>query len=242
MERSRTRLIQGFIVDHVDHDPKGIARRVAQAYGISRQAANRHLDTLVDAGILNQAGQTRAREYMLRRMSAVSREFRVTPVLNADRVWAEHAAPVLAGDRVVVRDACRGIFKELLENVIAHAGASWISFEFATTARQIDLALTDDGMGVFASLAPKLRLPTPRDAAEEIARRARDRSTDPPAARLTVLARSTDGFWLSSAGVTCEFDAASDEWSVREDGRIRTGTLVACRLQRTPSRDAPHRS
>lgn len=236
MERTRTRSIQGFIVDHVDDDPKGIARRVAQAYGISRQAANRHLDALVYAGVLDQAGQTRAREYALRRMLTLSREFRVTPVLNAERVWAEHAAPILTGDRAVVRDTCRGIFKELVENSIAHAGASWISFELATTARQIDLIVTDDGRGIFAVLAEKLRLGTPRDAAEEIARRARVRSMDPPAARLLLLARSAEAFWLSSSGITCEFDAAQELWTVRDDGRVRNGTSVACRLRRTPAR------
>ena len=236
MERTRTRSIQGFIVDHVDDDPKGIARRVAQAYGISRQAANRHLDSLVYAGVLDQAGQTRAREYALRRMSTLSREFRVTPVLNAARVWAEHATPILLGDRAVVIDTCRGTFRELVENAIVHAGASWISFELATTARQIDLIVTDDGRGIFAVLAEKLRLGTPRDAAEELARRARARSMDPPAARLILLARSTEAFWLSSSGITCEFDAAQDLWTVRDDGRVRSGTSVACRLRRTPAR------
>ncbi len=236
MERTRTRSIQGFIVDHVDDDPKGIARRVAQAYGISRQAANRHLDALVQAGVLDQAGQTRAREYVLRRIASLSREFRVTPVLNAERVWAEHAAPLLAGDRPLVRDACRGAFKELLENAIAHAGASWISFELATTARQIDLTITDDGRGLFDALAAKLRLPSPRDAAEELMRRARVRSTDVPAARLLVLARSAEACWLSSSGITCEFDSVSGSWTVRDDGRVRMGTSITLRLRRTAAR------
>jgi hypothetical protein len=238
MERQRTLSIQHFIVDHVDVDPKGIARRVAQAYGISRQAANRHLDALVTAGILDQAGQTRAREYALRRISALSRELRVTPVLNADRVWGEHAAPLLAGDRATIRDACRGAFKELVENAIAHAGAEWINFEFATTARQVDLTVVDDGRGVFVALAEKLRIAAPRDAAEEFVRRARARSMDSSSARLMLLARGSERFVLASSGVTCEFDALEDTWTVREETRVPLGTLVSCTMRRAPSRDA----
>ncbi len=232
VERTRTRSIQGFIIDHVDVDPKGIARRVAQAYGISRQAANRHLDALVETGLLDQAGHTRARAYALRRTSMVSREFRVTPVLDAERVWGEHATPVLAGDRAALRDACRAVFKELLENAITHAGASWITFELATTAREIDLTVADDGRGAFVSLAEKCRVATPREAAEEIARLAGARSMESPAIKLMLLARSTERFALVSSGVVCEFDAARDSWTVREDDAIRTGTLVECRLRR----------
>lgn len=236
MERQRTLSIQHFIVDHVDDDPKGIARRVAQAYGISRQAANRHLDVLVTAGVLDQAGQTRARAYALRRSAALSKEFRVTPVLRADRVWEEHAVPLLAGDRAVVREACRGAFKELVENAIEHAGAQWISFELATTARHIDLTVSDDGRGAFVAWAEKLRVATPRAAAEEVARRARLRSMDSPAARLALLARGAERFSLASSGISCEFDASNDLWIVREEPGTSAGTTVTCRMRRVLSR------
>ncbi|MCI0452440.1 MAG: hypothetical protein L0Z51_08620 [Candidatus Latescibacteria bacterium] len=238
MERHRTRSIHGFILDHVDADPKGIARRVAQAYGISRQAANRHLDALVQTGLLDEAGHTRARAYMLRRTSAFSREFRVTPVLSAVRVWNEHGAPVLAGDRAALREACRGIFKELLDNAVEHAGASWITFELATTAREIDFVVADDGRGAFVSLAEKLRVSTPREAAEEFARLAGARSMESPAIKLMLLARSTERFALLSSGVACEFDAAGDLWSVREAETVRAGTWVTCRLRRVPAGSA----
>jgi DNA-binding transcriptional ArsR family regulator len=87
MTRSQTESIREFILDRVADSPRSVARQVALAYGISRQAANRHLDVLVDAGILDQDGYTRSREYRLRRTSLWNREIRVTPVLNPDRLW-----------------------------------------------------------------------------------------------------------------------------------------------------------
>lgn len=230
-------MIQHYIVDHVDDDPRGIARRVAQAYGISRQAANRHLDALVGAGVLEEAGHTRARAYALRRSSAVSRELRVTPVLNSARVWDDAIAPILAGDRAIVRETCRGIFKELVENTIRHASASWISIELTTSARQIDLAITDDGRGIFGALAERLMVATPRDAAEEFARRAQLRSMESPAARLMLLARGAEAFAIESSGIVCEFEAANDLWVVRESEEARAGTTVSCRLKRVVSRE-----
>lgn len=237
MERSRTRSIQHYIVEHVDDDPRGIARRVAQAYGISRQAANRHLDALVGAGVLEEAGHTRARAYALRRSSAMSRELRVTPVLSSSRVWADVMAPILAGDRAIVRETCRGIFKELVENAIRHAGASWISIELVTSARQIDLTVSDDGRGIFDALAERFMVATARDAAEEFARQAQLRSMDSPAARLMLLARGAEAFAITASGIVCEFEAANDLWIVRESEAVLAGTSVSCRLKRVVSRE-----
>lgn len=239
VERSRTRTIQSFIIDHVDDDPRGIARRVAQAYGISRQAANRHLDSLVDAGVLDQAGQTRARAYALRRMAAVSRELRVTPVLNPGRVWDDHVLPILAGDRAMLRETCRGFFKEVVENAVAHAGASWITFELATTAREVALSIHDDGRGLFVSLGERLRSSTPRAAAETFLEQARERSTDGAGATLILLARGFDAFSIASSSLACGFDGESNSWTMGSSD-VDAGTLVACRLHRTTPRQRAH--
>jgi hypothetical protein len=238
MSRTRTQSIHEFILDRVAIEPRSIARQVAQAYGISRQAANRHLDAMVESGLLEQAGQTRAREYHLRRTSSLSRELRVTPVLNPDRVWDDHVAPILTGDRPGVRDLCRGAFGELVRNAAAHARASWITFTFMATARHIDLAVSDDGRGIFAVLAQRTGAATARDAAEEVARGARARSSDAPASSLVLLARNFEHFTIASSGVVIEFNAENNRWQVHEDGEARAGTAVNLRARRNPEPSA----
>ena len=236
MERSRTRTIQSFIIEHVDDDPRGIARRVAQAYGISRQAANRHLDSLVDAGVLDQAGQTRARAYALRRMATLSRELRVTPVLNPVRLWDDHVMPILAGDRAKLRESCRAFFREAVDNAVAHAGASWITFEVVTNAREVEISVRDDGRGVFETLAAKLVSGSAREAAETFVAQARASSTNGAGATLVVLARDLDHFSMASSEVAVEFDRPSDSWSI-VSADAAPGTRVACRLTRITPRE-----
>jgi DNA-binding transcriptional ArsR family regulator len=232
MSRPQTESIREFILDCVSDHPKSVARQVAQAYGISRQAANRHLDALVDAGVLEQEGATRSREYRLRRMSLLNRELRVTPVLNAERLWDDHIAPVLASDRDSVRDLCRGAFGELIRNVVAHSQAQWITVSFAATARHIDITVGDDGRGIFARLAQRVGLSDPHETAELMSRHANARSADFPATRLLLLARNFDSFVISSAGVSLAFDAAEEAWFLREDEAVSPGTRVALRLRR----------
>jgi hypothetical protein len=144
--------------------------------------------------------------------------------------------PILSGDRAIVRETGKGLFKELVDDAIARGGASWISFEVMTTARQVDVAVRDDARGIFDALMETLPAATARDAATEFVRRANYRSMEWPAARLVLLARSTEGFSIASSGVVCEFDVAQDAWSVRDDETALAETSVSFRLRRVASR------
>jgi DNA-binding transcriptional ArsR family regulator len=232
MSRSQTESIREYILDCVASGPRSVARQVAQAYGISRQAANRHLDALVDAGSIEQAGQTRSKEYRLRHTSLLNREIRVTPVLDPERLWDDHIAPVLAGDRAAVRDLCRGAFGELIRNVIEHARASWINLAFSTTARHIDVTVADDGRGIFSRVAERIGGAGPRETAMLWSRHANARSVDFPGSRLALLARNFESFTISSSGVALSFDAARDAWHV-EDDAAAPGTRIELRLLRS---------
>lgn len=233
MSRSQTESIREFILDCVADGPKSVARQVAQAYGISRQAANRHLDALVDSGVLEQAGATRSKEYRLLRTALLNREIRVTPVLNADRFWDDHMAPVLTHDRVPVRDLCRGAFGEVIRNVIAHAQAQWINVSFEMTARNIEIRVTDDGKGIFSRLAERIGVSAPRDAAALMARHAQQRSSDFPALHLSLLARNFEWFEIASSAVVLSYYAATDSWSIGEVASPANGTRVSMKLCRT---------
>lgn len=242
MGRTRTQTIREFILDLAAVDARGIARRIAEVYGISRQAANRHLDLLVEDGLLEQSGRTRARVYRLRRTSSLSREIRVTPVLDPGRVWEDHIAALVAGDRPAVRDLCRGTFGELVRNAVRHADASWITVAFSCTARDIELAISDDGRGLFSTIAPRLGAASPRDTAETIARLARARSGDSPTARLVLLARNFESFSIRANGFVLAFDGETASWSVEPDGSAAPGTRVALTQLRSPARPVSGRN
>ena len=233
MSRPQTESIRGFILDCVAENPRSVARQVAQAYGISRQAANRHLDALVDEGALEQTGQTRSREYHLRRESLLNREVRVTPVLNPDRLWDDHIAPVLASDPASVRDLCRGAFGEVIRNVIRHAHASWITVKFEMTARHVEILVEDDGGGIFHRLAERTGGADTRATASEMLRHANERSNGFPASRLLLLGRNFEWFAISSAGVSLTYYSATDAWSLANSEAPAVGTRIALRLSRS---------
>lgn len=239
MSRPQTDSIREYILDCVASNPRSVARQVAQAYGISRQAANRHLDALVEAGAIEQTGQTRSREYRLRCTSLLNREIRVTPVLDPERLWDDHMAPVLADDRAPVRDLCHGAFGELVRNVIEHARAGWINVAFRTTARHIDIAVADDGRGIFSRVAERIGGASAKDTAILWSRHANARSVDFPGSRLSLLGRNFESFSIASSGIALSFDATSEEWAVDEDPASKAGTRVSLRLTRSSRPAAP---
>jgi DNA-binding transcriptional ArsR family regulator len=196
MSHSQTESIREFILDCVADGPNSVARQVAEAYGISRQAANRHLDALVEAEILEEEGNTRSKTYRLRRTSLLNREIRVTPVLNPDRLWDDHIAPVLADDQADLRDLCRGVFGELIRNVIQHAGASWITVAFASSGGHFVVGFGEVGGGVFFGLMDRFGVASGREAADLMTRHANARSKDFPASHLVLLARNFESFSL----------------------------------------------
>jgi hypothetical protein len=232
MSRSQTDSIRGFILDCVAESPRSIARQVAEAYGISRQAANRHLDALVEDGVLDQSGLTRSREYHLRRQSLLNREIRVTPVLNPERLWDDHIAPVVARDPAPVRDLCRGAFGEMIRNVIQHAHAGWIKVAFEMTARHIEVSVEDDGRGLFHRVAELTRVPDAKAAAALMLRHATARTPGVPAFQLLLLARSFEWFEVASGGIGLTYFASADTWGIENAASPTAGTRVAMRLCR----------
>jgi len=233
MSRTQTDSIREYILDCVASGPRSVARQVALAYGISRQAANRHLDALVEACVIEQTGHTRSREYRLRCTSLFDREIRVTPVLDPELLWDDHIATVLVDDRAPVRDLCRGAFGELIRNVIEHARAGWINVAFSTTARHIDITVADDGRGIFSRVAERIGGASAKDTAILWSRHANARSVDFPGSRLSLLGRNFESFSISSSGISLSFDATSEEWSVDEDPASKAGTRVSIRLPRS---------
>lgn len=228
--------IHEFIIAAVAQDPAGVARRTCEAYRISRQAVNRHLRALLDAGLLEETGHTRAKTYRLRQTVSIKRQFRLTPALREHRVWRdimhEHVDIVSAN----VRDICQYAFTEVLNNAIDHSGASRITVALSMSAAAITLSVTDDGKGIFSGIAEHLGLDDAREVAFELAKGRLSTAPDGHAGLgLFFATKACDKIEIQSERTTVV--AEPDVWSVRDEGfRIR-GTSVRMRVSRTNDRE-----
>jgi anti-sigma regulatory factor (Ser/Thr protein kinase) len=230
MVRTQTLAIRDFILSHVGSHPRDIARRVAREYGITRQAVNRHLQGLMEAGLVEAHGQTRAREYRLRPLVTSTRRLNVTPVLTEDRMWDACLRPHLEGVPHNVRELCQYAFTELAGNALAHSRATRLVVAVRTTAADVEFGVNDNGIGIFSALSERLGH---SDARESVLELAKGRlTTDPDHHRggsMLLVSRLFDRFELQSGDHTFTFTSPDDRWEIRREPFTIHGTSVRVR-------------
>ncbi|MBL8529540.1 MAG: DUF4325 domain-containing protein [Burkholderiales bacterium] len=153
----------------IDADGRRVGTRLADAVGISRQVANGYLQGLVNDGLVEAKGTTRARAYTLRTQAQVEQPY-PTAGLQEDLVWRELISPVVARFPQNVRDIWHYGTTEMINNAIDHSGAAEVRVTAARNALFTDVTVADRGEGIFAKIQRALGLHDPREAILELAK------------------------------------------------------------------------
>lgn len=206
--------------------------------GVSRQALSIHVRSLVEAGKVVRSGSARGARYMLRDRAppaaAVSRVLR-TGGLDEARVWDELAAGLnlRRALRPNVEAIAHYAFTEMLNNAIEHSEADCCSVRFRLEPAMLSFEIRDPGIGVFHSIASKLRLEGEHAALVELLK---GRTTTMREAHtgegIFFTSRVADRFVLRSHRVQVEWSRAKDDVFV-SNPRLLKGTGVSFAIQRS---------
>jgi anti-sigma regulatory factor (Ser/Thr protein kinase) len=213
------------------------AGALAQAAGVSRQAAHRQLRRAVEEGRLVREGAGRSARYALalRRAEHVFR----CEGLEEDRVLdaMNEALPELAALGPNAREIFEYALSELVDNAVAHSAGTTLRVAIAIGERGVTLEVEDDGVGVFERLRGALGLGTPREALEMLSKgrvtsdRERHRGEE-----LFFVARAVSGFELEANGLCYAFDSERDDAAVSSIEK-KPGTRARVQISRgTPRR------
>ena len=146
------------------------AGEVAEALGITRQTAHRHLRQLVVEGELIVEGAGRSTHYR----SATFHDQRRYPIdgLEEDRVWDEMSGPssVMATIPNRPRAILQYVLTELVNNAIDHSGATEVDISVTRQGSVVELEVVDRGVGVFHHIRDKLDLETELEALQELSK------------------------------------------------------------------------
>jgi len=162
--------IQSFILSQVEAHPADIAKVTAEHFGISRQAANKHLARLVADDQLAAEGSTKSRRYAPKLLLEHSTELKVSKALEEHVVWKERMGPLLEGLPENVISICHYGFTEMLNNVIDHSGSEQVAITVQRTSTQIQIQIVDLGVGIFRKLVDDLGLEDEQHAALELSK------------------------------------------------------------------------
>jgi hypothetical protein len=168
--RERGEDIRKYILEHVDKHSKDITRVTAEHFDITRQAVNKHVRRLIYEKSLTEAGETRQRTYKLAPLLEWQREYQISPELEEHVVWDKDIASVLGEQPENVMDIWHYGFTEMFNNAKDHSGGRNISVRVAKTAISTEIAIADNGIGIFKKIQEALNLPDQRYAVLELAK------------------------------------------------------------------------
>ncbi len=168
--RKRGEKLRSYILEHIDEHPRDIARQVFDAFDISRQAVNKHLQQLVDEKVLIQEGKTRGRIYRLCPLAEHVKVYSGISQLEEHVVWQDDVRPLLGQLPENVLEIWIYGFTEMFNNAIDHSDAAEISVHIKKTATATDVWVIDDGIGIFRKIQAALGLLDERHAVLELAK------------------------------------------------------------------------
>ena len=235
--RERGETVRKYILANVEKHPADIARMTADRFGITRQAVNKHLQKLVGERALKQHGITRNCSYQLAPLAHWRKTFPLAKTLAEDRVWREDVVPSLGQMPRNVLEIWHYGFTEIFNNAIDHSEGSQIAVDFRKTASTTQIAIHDNGVGIFKKIQTALGLIDERHAVLELAKG--KLTTDP--ARHTgegifFASRMFDDFEILSGDIhfSHQFDKKED-WILERD-RFSSGTAVWMKLNNHTAR------
>ena len=235
--RARGAEVRSFILANIERNPGDIAHLVAERFGISRQAANKHLKNLVAEGALLPEGRTRYRRYRLAALSEWRKIYAINPEIEEDLVWSRDVSPSLGSLPRNVMDIWHYCTTEMLNNAIDHSGGKTVYIKVAKTAANTQIALMDDGIGIFRKIQSEMKLDDERHAILELAKG--KLTTDPKGHTgqgIFFTSRLLDSFDILSGGVFFTHAFGQDEDWILERPESTDGTTVFMKLSNHSAR------
>jgi anti-sigma regulatory factor (Ser/Thr protein kinase)/DNA-binding transcriptional ArsR family regulator len=218
--------IRKFITDHVEQHPRDIARMTSERFGITRQAVNRHLTTLIEDEVIEARGKTREREYALK-VHKTSWTLLLAENRDEDQVWRTHVEPDLTGLPENVLRICYYGFAEIFNNAIDHSEGTEVTIIVERSARRISMLVGDNGVGIFEKIRRHLGIDDHRRAVLELFKG--KLTTDPKhhtGQGIFFTSRIFDVFVLSANDYAFGHNFESDDYMFEKKIERERGTIV----------------
>lgn len=219
--------------------------QIAEHLGISRQAVNKHLRTLIAEGTVTKSGSTRSAAY------AHSRSGR--PAAEPETVSREYPLEALAEDRVLssLEDRlqlsrklapaalaiARYSFTKILNNAIDHSRSPRCAVRMEVDSYDFRFRVRDFGIGIFESIRTKFNLADEEVALERLLKGETTTMAERHSGEgIFFISKAADSLQISSHRTSLSFDNRKHDTVVR-DRRMLAGTDVSFTISRRSRRD-----
>ena len=222
----RSSPVRKFIINNLSNHQKDIIRMVVRKFGLSRQAALRHMYILITDGKVTATGRTKDRTYQLKPLDEKSFSFSITPELKEDHIFHEKISPYVDSLAPELKEICEYGFSQIMINVISHSKGKICQVHISRNEGKLSLKIMDDGVGVLSKVTKHFSLENKRHAVLELSKG--KMTTDPShhsGDGLFFVSRLFDRFILESSGLGWKHNLENGKWSVTPVNR-KKGTSV----------------
>lgn len=153
----------------IEADDRNVASRLAEALGVSRQAASARLQKAVSAGLITREGRGAGVRYSLQTTAEVRQSF-PREGLSEERVWQQLLSAVVSDLPENVRDVWHYGLTEMINNAVDHSGSPEVHIAMRRNGLYTQAWVVDDGEGIFIRIQRALDLFDPREAILELAK------------------------------------------------------------------------
>lgn len=160
-------LILSITEDVVKH-PKDLTRYYMETLNISRVGANNYIQQLEKLGWIARSGPSTRPVFSPGYQRQISKLYEIKN-LEEDLAWSKDFKPYFTLAPNVLNIVNHG-FTEMLNNAIDHSGGGEVFVWARQTEQRFTLAISDNGIGIFAKISNALKLPDMRQAIFELSK------------------------------------------------------------------------
>lgn len=160
-------LILSISEDVVKH-PKDLTRYYMETLNISRVGANNYIQQLEKLGWIARSGPSTRPVFSPGYQRQISKLYEIKN-LEEDLAWSKDFKPYFTLAPNVLNIVNHG-FTEMLNNAIDHSGGGEVFVWARQTEQRFTLAISDNGIGIFAKISNALKLPDMRQAIFELSK------------------------------------------------------------------------
>ena len=168
MARQKLEAITQWITAAAQRRPHGLDVELAARMNVSLRSARRTLARLVELNWLVREGSARRPEWRPGLLRQVVQRYELAG-LEEDLPWSLDFAPHFVLPPNLLR-LVQQAFCELLNNAIGHSGGSHVTVSLRQTANQVQLLVSDNGVGLFERIAQTFSIASPALAMLELSK------------------------------------------------------------------------
>lgn len=235
--RKRTEEIRQFIMENVGQYPKDINNLTARRFDITRQAVNKHIQSLVEQKTLALSSTTHSRLYVLQPIEQWVKSYVLSKALEEHVVWENDISPRLGEIPENILDIWQHGFTEMLNNAIDHSSGKNVKIFLTRTAIATQIVISDDGEGIFKKIQREMGLMDERHAVLELAKG--KLTTDPKhhsGEGIFFSSQMFDDFSIHSGSVVFNHKHDKVENWIFEMEKSQSGTMVFMKLNNNVTR------